>query len=255
NETADGLPEPLGELFVRTHGRNLQQRCAFPVLIGACTPLGVDVGADSFTRIGLFAPSNPPVGGAVIRNRMCRGANTAQVGETGGGLAASPGPPASMPTRRRSSIVVADRRVARRPTIPHGGRSDPLTHRVREVLRADCNGDHGKPAVATGQQHRCDLAWDSKTPSRRFRGWAVLKARREAWWPGAGSNRRPSDFQAASVLVGGCRRLAGALFPTGHGAFALSLRVVCYVLSGVVRRQRVREQSVSSGGTTPTSTV
>jgi hypothetical protein len=25
--------------------------------------------------------------------------------------------------------------------------------------------------------------------------WAVLKARREAWWPGAGSNRRPSDFQ------------------------------------------------------------
>ena len=37
---------------------------------------------------------------------------------------------------------------------------------------------------------------DSKTPTVRFRRWAVLKARRRTWWPGAGSNRRPSDFQS-----------------------------------------------------------
>jgi hypothetical protein len=36
----------------------------------------------------------------------------------------------------------------------------------------------------------------SSTPTARFRRWAVLKARRRAWWPGAGSNRRPSDFRA-----------------------------------------------------------
>ena len=38
---------------------------------------------------------------------------------------------------------------------------------------------------------------DSSTPTVRFRWWAMLRARREAWWPGAGSNRRRSDFQGA----------------------------------------------------------
>ncbi len=38
---------------------------------------------------------------------------------------------------------------------------------------------------------------ESTTPTVRFRRRAGLEARREAWWTGAGSNRRPSGFQVA----------------------------------------------------------
>ncbi len=54
----------------------------------------------------------------------------------------------------------------------------------------------GSPAASMPISVNAEEGRESKTSTALKRWWTMLSARRRAWWPGAGSNRRPSDFQS-----------------------------------------------------------
>jgi hypothetical protein len=70
-------------------------------------------------------------------------------------------------------------------------RRGALTRPFRAIARAITPGQPGAVTVTRGQSTEGNVVlWRDKTAGQT---WSDL---RFVWWPGAGSNRRPSDFQS-----------------------------------------------------------
>ena len=69
-------------------------------------------------------------------------------------------------------------------------RPAPCISAARQGDICSCRADATTERMGPGQQNA----------HRAFLQGATLEARREAWWSGAGSNRRPSDFSHEHLL-------------------------------------------------------